>query len=161
MTQRPDLLRFEGEWRAYEDKVYEAFLESFIRTDVHFRQRRVTAQFRPEAHGKHFSFWHLISEAPNRDNKNEDDRVPDLRRCERIRWVAWAIREADSGTAGFSWWENQRGRNTHVVIWAEEVDFAVILAKRRDYYLLRTAYEVVKPHRRSAFKRERDAFRRP
>jgi len=49
-----------------------------------------------------------------------------------------------------------------VVIWAEQHDFAVVLAKRvsRDgpkFYLLKTAY-CLKPHRKKTFARERDAF---
>jgi hypothetical protein len=119
---------------------------------------RVSARYQPATRGKGFSFWHVISEAPSRDNRNEDDRVPNIRRCERIRWIAWAIEQASRGEAGFNWWKNRRGRDTHVVIWAEDRDFVVILAKRRDYYVLKTAYCDLKPHRRSTFQRERDAF---
>ena len=90
-----------------------------------------------------YGFWHLISEAPEQDNRNEDDRIPDLRRCERVRWVAWCIQNA--GTPGFSWWENDRKGQTHVVIWAEEHDYAVMLGMRNTaegvrFYLLKTAY---------------------
>ena len=56
-----------------------------------------------------------------------------------------------------SWWQNRRSSNTHVVIWIEEKDFAVILAKRSKYYLLKTAY-CVTPHRRKTFKKEREKF---
>lgn len=158
MIDPPELLPFGGEWPEYEDLVYKAFLESFVRAGVRFQGLRVNAQRRPETHGKGFSFWHVISEAPSPDNRSEDERIPNFRRCERIRWIAWAIQQADNGAEGFSWWENRRGRNEHVVIWAERWDFAVILAKRRDYYLLKTAYNELKPHRRRAFERERQRF---
>lgn len=158
MSQPPELLPFTGEWAAYEDNIYEAFLDSFVRADVRFQGLRVKAQYRPETRNKGFSFWHVISEAPSRDNRNEDDRIPDLHRCERVRWIAWAIGSADLGEAHVSWWENIRGRDTRVVIWAEAWDFAVILDKRRDYYLLKTAYCDLKSRRRSSFERERDAF---
>lgn len=158
MSQPPELLPFKGEWAVYEDSIYEAFVDSFVRADVCFQGRRVKAQYRPETRSKGFSFWHVISEAPSRDNRNEDDRIPDLHRCERIRWIAWAIRQADQGKAGISWWENTRGRDTRVVVWAEPWDFAVILDKRRDYYLLKTAYCDLKSHRRSSFECERNAF---
>lgn len=36
--------------------------------------------------GKHFGFWRVIS-----DGELEDDRLPDLRRCERITWIAYLI----------------------------------------------------------------------
>lgn len=158
MTQPPALLVFSGDWPPYEDQVYAAFLVSFVRKGIAFRGLQVKAQFRPETRGKGFSFWHVIS--AGRDNRNEDDRQPDLRRCERIRWIGWAIEQAANGVAGFSWWENQRGSETRVVIWAEAWDFAVVLAKRRDYFLLKTAYAGLRSHRTTTFIKERDAYYR-
>jgi len=64
----------------------------------------------------------------------------------------------NAGKDGFSWWENQRRGNTHVVIWAQAHDFAVVMAKRRDYYVLKTAYAEIKLHRRASFEKERSAF---
>lgn len=115
----------------------------------------------PESKRKGYGFWHLISEAPDQGNRDEDERIPDLRRCERVRWVAWCIQNAHE--AGFSWWENERGRETHVVIWAEEHDFAVVLAKRLTqqgprFYLLKTAY-CLRSHAIRKFTKERDAWR--
>lgn len=158
MTEPPELLPFDGDWPSYVEAVYEAFVETFVQSDVQFRGRRVTAPYRPESQGKHFSFWHVISEAPHPSNRNEEDRIPNIARCERIRWIAWAVRQANAGTAGISWWENARGRDTHVVIWAEEHDFAVILGKRRDYYVLKTAYCNLRSGRRRTFERERRRF---
>lgn len=117
-------------------------------------------RFRPESKHKGYGFWHLISEAPDQANRNEDDRVPDLRRCERVRWVAWCIENA--GKPGFSWWENQRWNETHVVIWAEAHDYAVFLAKRGTqegigFYLLKTAYCLRERNIRK-FTKERDAW---
>lgn len=158
MSQPPELMPFEGAWATYEDALYDAFLESFVRAEIRFSGWRIKAQYRPETRGKGFSFWHVISEAPSHENRNEDDRIPALSRCARIRWIAWAIEQADLGVDGFSWWENQRGRETRVVVWAEPWDFAVIVSKRNGYYVLKTAYCDLKPHRRRSFERERDAF---
>jgi len=158
MIEPPELLPFGGDWPSYEETIYEAFLETFVRPEIRFRGWRVSAPYRPETRGKHFSFWHVVSEAPHPSNRNEEDRIPDIQRCERIRWIAWAIQQANAGQQGVSWWENSRGRNTHVVIWAEQLDFAVILGKRRDYYVLKTAYGNLRERRRRAFERERAAF---
>jgi hypothetical protein len=156
MSQPPELLPFHGDWTAYEDRIYEAFLDSFVHAGVRFRDWRVSAQYRPETRGKGYSFWHTISQAADRNNRNEEDRIPDLRRCERILWIRWVIDNA--GKEGFPWWENERWGNTHVVIWARQHDFAVVLAKRRDYYVLKTAYAEIKPHRRATFESEWSAF---
>lgn len=158
MTAPPDLIPFEGDWLPYEDRIYEVFLDSFVRRNVQFNGWVVKAQFRPEAHGKGFSFWHVISESPDPRNKKEVDRIPDLRRCERIAWISWAISCVEAGVSGFYWWENRRGSNVHVVIWAEANDFAVVLAKRNGYYVLKTAYGEIRSNRRRAFENERDAF---
>jgi len=82
----PPLIPFTGDWETYEEKVYQAFLESFVKRRVLFRGVPVKAQFRPPFKGKGFSFWHVISEAPDPRKRREEDRIPDLRRCERIRW---------------------------------------------------------------------------
>lgn len=51
------------------------------------------------------------------------------------------------------WWENKRKQNTHIVIWFRRENYVVILAKRKDYVLLRTAY-IVEPHRARKLERE-------
>lgn len=158
MTGPPPLVPFEGEWSEYEERVYQAFLETFVRGSVHFRGQRVSAPVRPEFRGKGRSFWHVISTAPEQGNREEEDRIPDLRRCERIRWIAWAVEAASAEAEGVVWWENRRSSETCVVIWSEAQDYAVVLGKRDGYFVLKTAYSGIKPNQRRAFIRERQAF---
>lgn len=160
MTKPPELLLFKGDWEEYENRIYQAFLDSFVRANIIFRGVPVKGQYRPATKGKGYSFWHVISETPHRDNRLEDDRVPDLRRCERIQWIGWVIDQAERGVEEVSWWENRRKGETRVVIWAEPWDYAVILAKRRGYYVLKTAFFGLKPHRRRSFEREKEKFRK-
>jgi len=162
LSQPPDLMHFNDYdgWSNYENAIYAEYLATVAHAGLRFMGEQVRVRFRPETKQKGYGFWHLISEAPSNDNRNEDDRIPDLERCARIRWVAWCIQNVDA--LGFSCWENQRGRETHVIIWAELYDFAVVLAKRQSeegcrYYLLKTAY-CLKPHRLKSFIRERDAY---
>ncbi|MFQ5753847.1 MAG: hypothetical protein ACE5HI_17815 [bacterium] len=147
----PDLFLFPGDWEAYVEDVYQIFLDEIAHANLKFRGLKISCQYRPPTQGKHFGFWHVISEG-----KEENERVPDLRRCERIRWIAFLIENAEESDA-ISWWENERRGNTHVVIWHEEENFVVILSKRKNYYLLKTAY-CAEPHRRKGFIRERDMF---
>lgn len=164
MTLPPPLIPlsdFSG-WQAYEDAIYAIYLETVANAGLTFCGSPVKVRYMPQTKHKGYGFWHLISEAPDQRNRNEDDRIPDLRRCERVRWVAWCIRQADAGASGFSWWENERGRETHVVIWAEQHDFAVVLAKRQTaqgprFYLLKTAY-CLRRHTIRKFRKERDAW---
>jgi len=147
----PPLENFSGDWENYEDELYQIFLDTVVNGRLTFQGLPVKSQYRPETNGKGFSFWHLISEG-----ENEDDRTPDLRRCERIRWLSWLISHVDS-VDEISWWENRRGTNTHVVLWLEVESFAVVLAKRNRYYLIKTAY-MVKSRRERTFRKERDRF---
>lgn len=160
--QAPDLIPFSNgtDWPEYEDAIYQIYLDTVAHANLTFRGDPIKVRFRPLTKKKGFGFWHLISEAPDQRNRNEEDRIPDLRRCERIRWIAWCIRNADTGV--FSWWENERRGETHVVIWTEAYDYAVILGKRRTrdglrFYLLKTAY-CLRGHTIRKFRKERDAW---
>jgi len=147
----PELILFQGNWDEYIEQLYAIYEKEIVRGGLAFEGLPIRCQFRPPYNGKGFGFWHLISEG-----NVEDERIPDFRRCERIRWIAWMIQIA-GGDARVSWWKNCRGSETHVVLWLEEHDFSVILAKRNGYYLLKTAY-CVKPHRGEVFRRERETF---
>lgn len=162
MSAPPPLIPFNafGDWSTYEDAIYAEYLATVAHAGLRFQGEPVKVRFMPTTKHKGYGFWHLISEAPTQSNRDEDDRIPDLDRCARVSWVAWCIQNA--GATGFSWWENQRGRETHVVIWAEQHDFALILAKRQTgggarFYLLKTAY-CLRSHTVRKFVKERDAY---
>jgi len=147
----PDLFPFNGDWAKYENDLYEIYLDTVSRVPRRFNGFPIRCRFNPATKGKGYGFWHIISEG-----RVEEERTPDLRRCERIRWIGWLLDNVNSDER-ISWWENKRGRETHVVIWIEEADFAVVLAKRTTSLLLLSAY-YVKPHRKADFLREREEF---
>jgi hypothetical protein len=140
------------DWPPYLDRIYERYMESMIRSSPILWGKKVKARYNPDYQGKGFSFWHLISEGPA-----ESERTPDPRRCERIEWVRWAIDCAESDDDCVRRFESQRsgrrGTTTNLVLWAHEVDYAVILEIRAEYYLLVTAYQLVS-HRRNSFERD-------
>ncbi|WP_291470443.1 hypothetical protein [Acidovorax sp.] len=105
----PDLMLLASysDWATYEDALYAAYLETVAHAGLVFRGDPVKVRYMPESKCKGYGFWHLISEAPDQGNRDEDERIPDPRRCERVRWVAWCIQNAHE--TGFSWWENERG----------------------------------------------------
>ena len=147
----PDLMPLQGEWADYVDAIYQVYVEQVANGGLTFNSLRITCQFRPESQGKHFGFWHVISEGDS-----ESDRLPDLRRCERITWIAYLIANVDTD-ADITWWGNKRGTNTHVVIWHEAENFVVILAARNGYYLLKSAY-CPESHRAKTFIKERNNY---
>jgi hypothetical protein len=152
-TPLPELLTFSGNWPEYVETLYNIYQKQIVQGNLHFLNIPVKTQYRPPSDGKGFGFWHVISEGPE-----EAERVPDFRRCERIRWIAWAIENVENDPR-ISWWKNKRGRNTHIVLWIEEEDFAVILAERKGYYLLKTSY-CIEEHRRKSMKKDRERYER-
>ena len=88
----------------------------------------------------------------------EDDRTPDLRRCERIRWVRWVIENGDAHPE-IDEWQNTRKNEVNTLLWFRE-EYLVVLAQRQDYWLLRTAYCTEKSGRIRQLRKERDAFLR-
>ncbi len=84
--------------------------------------------------------------------------MPDLRRCERIRWVRWVIENATSH-AEIDIWQNTRVTEINTLLWLRE-EYLVVLGQRQGYWLLRTAYCTEKSGRIAQLRKERDAFRR-
>jgi hypothetical protein len=151
----PDLLLFavfDGDWQAYEAELYRIFLNEIAKARLQFRGWPVNCRRIPEAHGRWTSFWHLVQEGPI-----EDDRLPDLRRCERIRWVRWVIENAATHPE-IDEWQNTRGTEVNTLLWYRE-EYLVVLTQRQGYWLLKTAYCTEKAGRIRQLRKERDAFR--
>ena len=96
------------------------------------------------AYGKEEAFFHITCQDYNKDN----ERVPDFRRCERIKWVKQFIEAADTNSndefEGISyelkiWTENYK-INLRYHIMCEELRFMVVLEERERYCLLITAF---------------------
>lgn len=152
MKEPPDLYLFHGDWESYEDEIYGIFVDYLVNGELQFRGQPVACPYHPASKGKHFSFWHLISEG-----KEEDERTPDIRRCERIYWVPWMIENAEEDE-GIKWWENRRGGDIHIVMWLERYNFVVVLGKRKKgYCVLKTCY-IADSSRRRQLRREIERF---
>ena len=149
----PDLLLledFNGDWNTYVDELYRIFMTEVTLGGLRFRNRKVNCRRKEETFGRWASFWHLTQHGPV-----EEDRLPDLRRCERIRWVRWTI-ETALACPHIDEWQNRRGEETSTLLWYRE-EYLVVLAERKDYWLLKTAYCTDPSHRgTSRLRRERD-----
>lgn len=147
----PEMLPFNGEWKTYEDELYAIFISEIAQGELAFRGDRVACRRLPETAGRWSAFWHLVQAGPI-----EDDRLPDLRRCERLRWVRYVI-ETWNTNPDIEWWENTRKSEINVLLWLRE-EYLVILAKRDGYWLLKSAYETTQQNRIRSLKAERDRF---
>ena len=138
-------------WKNYVEQIYDIFSREVVNGHLTYKGLPIRCRYHEPYDGKHFTFWHLISEG-----EAEEDRTPDFERCERISWISWIIRNAKNQNLIRSW-ENERitsrGKKTMVPLWLVSADYVVILEKRADYYLLITSY-CIEPHRKARFEQE-------
>lgn len=148
----PDI-PFEGDWTSYVERLYETYMREIVNGGLTFSGLPIRSRYHPPSRGKGFGFWHVIQEGPS-----EDERIPDLRRCERITWISWMIKNATKDDR-ISWLEEVRRSSRDVLIWLEAEDYLVVLSKRKGYYLLKTAYLTNKPHKRRGLRKKREKYR--
>lgn len=147
----PAILPFTGDWEEYEDRLYNIFLSEIAQGGLVFRGERISCRRLPVDKGRWAAFWHLIQEGPI-----EEDRLPDLSRCERLRWIKYVIENWNTDP-NIEWWENRRSGGVSVLLWLNE-DYLVILARRDGYWLLKSAYQTTQAYRIKSLRLERDRF---
>ncbi len=126
----------DGDWDTHCDAIYQCF-ERDLRA-ASFFGLRVSRRKAPEVKGKPDGFWHVISEQVDRES---DDRIPDLRRCERVPWIGPMI--SACGTDRVLCWKQERpsGKGGDgIVVALPSFEFVVILRPRKGYALLSTAF---------------------
>ena len=75
----------------YEDKLYELFVETFINNHPTFNNKPVHVKKYPLDGNREHAFTHLTCKTESDNPKNVNDRLPDLRRAERITWIKSVI----------------------------------------------------------------------
>ena len=149
----PPLFKFSdcgGNWIKYEAVLYDIFINKIARGGLSIKGVPVNCRRHPESRRKWFSFWHLIQEG-----KREDERTPELRRCERVIWIPYII-NAFENDPNIDWWKNKRS-NCNLLLWYRE-EYLVVLEIRKEYYLLKTAYYTNQEHRIKSLRKERDRY---
>jgi len=155
----PPLIRLEdsgGDWPNYVEKVYRIFHRDFIESQPQFNSLWGRCRHDPIYDGKEAGFWHCIS-----TGRDEQNRVPDPRRCEHIAWIRAIIDHASHPAV--SCWRNRRGSDKRQLLWLRE-DFLVVFAFRecrRDgsrYLQVLTSYPTTEPHRIRKLRAERDTL---
>lgn len=151
----PDLLLLsesDGNWDRYLDRLYQAFYDDFVMSKPAYPGKRFALKRHPMTLEKETTFWHLIQKGPEEGAKSEDDRVPYLPRCERIRWPRPIVEAMGSGQVRV--WKNVRGRNERIVIALIDFSYKVVLEDRGDFVMLWTAYPVLQTHGRQKLEKE-------
>ena len=145
------LTDYNGEWNTFLEALYAWFKQDFIDNKPTFQGRRLGLKRHPLTLGKESTFWHFISEG-----KIEKDRIPDLRRCERIRWPKPIIENVPNPQ--IKWWMTVKSKEERIHIWLEEEDYVVVLADRKTYLLPWTAFLITYKHTKRKLSKEYEAY---
>lgn len=151
----PELVLLEGcsgDWAIYLETIYQHFRKDFMHSKPQYENKRWAVKRHPLIKEKEATFWHIISEG-----SVESERLPDLRRCERVRWPRPIIDGAKAGQVKL--WKNKRGNEERVVLALADFSYVVILADRGDYVMLWTAYCVERDHQRRKLEKEYQAYK--
>jgi len=165
----PPLVEWDGQaktWKKYVEDVFAIFYEDFIKTQPRFHECWVRCYQQPIHDGKEGGFWHCVTfDGENR--KREKDRIPDLRRCERIRWPRFVIENRGADAIHIDYWTKihttARGSKNRHYLWLQE-EYVVILEEsirpgRSTVFYLITAYLTDQKHTMERFTKERADFK--
>lgn len=136
----PDIIElneYRGDFSLFLEAVYQVFKKDFVTTIPIFQGVKLGLKKYPLIEGKEYTFYHMTHKG---DVENE--RVPDLRRMERIAWPSPMI--DNSGIECLKVWRNTRrgkgGTKSRILILHEVERYLVVLDDRGDYILPWTAY---------------------
>ena len=152
----PDLVylrEYGGEWGPYFEAIYKYFVDDFVKSKPKFGKRAVKLKRAPPEGGKEATFWHITHEG-----EIENQRIPDLRRCERIRWPRPMIEHHNDNA--IRCWSNKRSRDKRILLWIYAQDYLVVLADRKKYAVLWAAYYISYEHTRRKLQREYDEYQK-
>lgn len=156
----PDVILFSdygSDWNSYVEALYRTFRSDFKdrNRQLTFRGKPIRTSYHPAYDDKDYSFWHLIQEG-----EVEDERTPDLRRCERIAWIRPIIENAIDPCVNV--WENvrarRRGNERRVLLWLNQ-EYLVVLGDRGSYWSLVTAYMTERANRIDKLRREYETYK--
>lgn len=119
----------------YLDKLYLLFTIDFKNSQPLFKGKRVGCRRLPEVNGREEGFYHLTHKESRKDN-----RIIDFERAKRFPWNRKIIENygcARDCCTAIKYWEESNGK-TYILF--EEERYVIILQKRKDYYVIITAF---------------------
>ena len=138
----PDLIFLEdynGNFHKYFDEVYGIYREHFLKSNPKFDGLKVTAPRYPEVDGLSRTFYHITHEG-----EDEQNREPDLRRMERIRFPKFKIESHPHQEILV--WEKEKGKDTRIHILNLDQCYLLVLNRRKGYLMLWTAFYIEYNH---------------
>jgi hypothetical protein len=138
---------YNGVFPDYFEAVYVIFKRDFVDSKPVFKNKPLRLKAHPFIDGKEYTFYHFTH-----SGDIEKERLPDLRRMERIGWPRPMIDNSHNKTLKV--WQNKRGNKIRILIFHEIENYLVILEQRKTYILPWTAYYVEYPSRKERLLKE-------
>lgn len=152
----PPLVPFPGsDWPRYEAEIYALFHADFLVTPTLWRGQPVTIQRDPMLNGKEDGFWHVMTETG--PTGRPDDRMPNLDRCARIRWVKAVLAAPDTEVRVFG---QMRDRHQHYGVALPDFSYIVFLRQWPRSVQLKTAYHVPSTGKQDDYRKQWEADKR-
>lgn len=147
------LPEFGGDAISYLEAVYAIFKKDFVDSRPVFKGKRLGLKKYPLIEGKEYTFYHFTHEGDI-----EVNRLPNLRRMERISWPRPLINGSEHSYLKV--WKNNRGHDTRILIFHDKESYLVVLADRGDYILPWTGFLVDIPSRKRRLLKEYESFKK-
>lgn len=145
---------YGGDYQAYVDVLYSIFENDFLKHHATFGSHTLRHKFNPAFQNRSYTFYHMTHKG-----EKEDERTPDLRRCERLPWARPTIENVEMWN--LKCWAQERNGKQRICIWLE-VDtgdnYYVVLDVRKDYVLLWTAFYAEYSHQVHKKRKEYDEW---
>jgi len=125
----------------YIDEIFSIFDKDIANGGLSLLGLPIKCIWHKPSDNKHFSFWHIFSEKGETDL--EEDRIPSIERCEKVRWIPYIIKNAMDDDLVWCWEKSVRtgrGRNTHVLLYLHQEKFLVVFRRKANRLELVTAY---------------------
>jgi hypothetical protein len=146
-----ELNDFAGNFQNYFTAVYAVFENDFIKTQPQYKGLKVAVRKYPEVDGIHRTFYHITHKG-----EDENNRQPDIRRKERIRYPRFVMVNHKHNKILI--WKNKRGKDERIVLFNEAENYVVILTDRTEYYMFITAYYIETEHRKKSLLKEYETY---
>jgi hypothetical protein len=142
------LEKYDGNWENYETALYDIFTNDFLSSHPYYNSKPVYIKKYPFENNKEAAFYHLT----HKDFNHDSERLPDLRRSERLNWIRPFIehstcnKDTCDNCDGVKKWNEPYKNKTRIHILLPEQRYTVILEERKNYYLLITAFYIEHDH---------------
>ena len=149
-----ELENFEGNPKIYIDHLYSIFQDDFINSQPTLVGKNVIIGNQKIEDGKEMVFWHITSKGGTK----HEERLPDMRRCERLPWIKFSI-ENLTNIDGLLFWEQPDNRAGNFIIYLEKHDFVIILKKLDYVYILITAHHIDYPRKKNQLLKDYEKYK--